>query len=400
MTHEGRQYRQRWAVLGIVYLCSLAFAATFQCLPPLLPRIINELNITHAEAGLLMSATSLLGVILCIPAGMLADRYGQRLLIISSLAAILAGQAVFALSGSLPALITGRLLAGAGAMTMTVMLPQLITHWFAGREIGIAMGVFNSGMPLGTIASLNILSLTGEVLGWRPSIWLAAVMPLLALIVFAHLLPKTKPMMEDTAPLRPHGGILAGIKSAGGQVWVLGAAWLFFNAGAVSFLTFTPDFLRSVGYSPASSGLITSAVMWSSLFISPLCGWLIDRYGRGRAMVAAAATVQCILVFLYPDLFPWALAVTISMGLVQPFIPAPVMALAPQVVRRERLGLGFGIISTCLNLGIIIGPWAAGFVRDFTGSYTASYAMMAFFLLLIMFTMLALRLPLKEAQKP
>jgi predicted MFS family arabinose efflux permease len=391
--------RRRWAVLGIVYLCSLAFAATLQCLPPLVPRIINELKLSHTEAGMLMSLTALPGIFLSIPAGMMADRYGNRLIVITSFIAILTGQTVFATGNSFAVLAAGRLIAGAGVMIMVMMLPPIITRWFAGREIGIAMGIFNTSMPVGTIAMLNILSITGVSPGWRGSVWLAALVPLFALLAFALLLPKPQKQPEGTSTAHQTGGLMTSIKTAGGSIWVLGLSWLLFNAGALSFLTFTPDFLQGKGYQPAEAGMTASAVMWSSIFISPLCGWLIDRYGRGRTMIAASSIILGSLIFFYPALFPAALAITFTMGLVQPFIPAPVMALAPQVVKPERLGFGFGVISTCLNLGIIIGPWAAGLARDLTGSYNSSYTLMAVSLAATSLTMLGLKLPRKEKRK-
>ncbi len=65
-------------MLGVIYLCMLSFTITQQAVPPNLPLIMQDLGLTHAEAGWLMSLVSVPALILAIPAGMLADRYGQR----------------------------------------------------------------------------------------------------------------------------------------------------------------------------------------------------------------------------------------------------------------------------------------------------------------------------------
>jgi MFS family permease len=85
------------------------------------------------------------------------------------------------------------------------------------------------------------------------------------------------------------------------------------------------------------------------------------------------------------------LLLMLCIGVVQAMVPTPIFALLPEVTSPERLGVSFGIISTCLNLGIMMGPAAAGFMRYATGSYQASYALMAGLAFLIPMVMLQLR---------
>ena len=84
-------------------------------------------------------------------------------------------------------------------------------------------------------------------------------------------------------------------------------------------------------------------------------------------------------------------AQTSRIGVAQAMVPPPIFALTPEVISPERLGLGFGIISTCLNLGIVVGPAAAGLLKDVTGSYQASYALMSGFALMITLLMIISR---------
>ena len=63
------------------------------------------------------------------------------------------GAVLFSYAGAVPILAISRIISGMGAMTIFVISPQIIAQWFAGGRMGIAMGVFNTGMPLGTILS-------------------------------------------------------------------------------------------------------------------------------------------------------------------------------------------------------------------------------------------------------
>ena len=52
------------------------------------------------------------------------------------------------------------------------------------------------------------------------------------------------------------------IKTLGMSIWLIGIAWMFFNAAALSMFTFTPDLLKRAGFSITTAGFLTSLVMW------------------------------------------------------------------------------------------------------------------------------------------
>ncbi len=393
-----KEARRRWIILGVVYLCFLAFAIILQSVPPVLSLIMAELKLSYAQGGLLMSLFALPGIVISIPVGMLADRYNQKTIGIVSFIFIIAGTVIFALGSSLPILVLGRVVSGVGGMTLLVLAPQLLSQWFAGRELGIAMGVFNTGVPVGTIFSLNFLSLLGERLGWRASVLLSAGLPLVALVIFA-LFFAPAPWRSRRTSSQPEG-FFRGIRLAGTSIWIVGAAWMLFNAAVISLFTFTPSFLKATGFSVASAGFVTSAVMWPALVLSPVVGYVIYKINRKRTIIAIGGLALAIFMMLVPTATGWILALMLLIGVAQTLVPAPIFALSPEVISPERLGLGFGIISTGLNLGIVAGPIAAGVIRDISGSYQASYALMAGFALLITLSMVILRWKQRQTPSP
>ena len=68
---------KRWLILVVLYTAMLIFALSYQSIPPVLGVIMSDLHLSHGQAGSLMSM-SLPGIIISIPAGMLADIYGYR----------------------------------------------------------------------------------------------------------------------------------------------------------------------------------------------------------------------------------------------------------------------------------------------------------------------------------
>jgi MFS family permease len=265
---------QRWVILGVVYLCMLSLAITLQSVPPVLSLILAELEFSHFQGGLLMSLFALPGIVVSIPAGLLADRYSQKAIGLTSLGLMIIGTAIFASGNSMAGLGLGRVISGLGAMTLGVLVTQLLAQWFAKREIGTAMGIFSTAMPLGTILSLNFLSLAAENLGWRLSIWITAGLPLVTLVIFALLFA---PAPERSKPASRPEGVWQDIKSAKRPVWKIGITWLLFNAAVISLFTFTPDLLRVSGFSLALAGFLTSALLWPALVVRQTIG----RYAIG-----------------------------------------------------------------------------------------------------------------------
>ena len=372
----------RWVILGIVYLSLLSGAIVFQSIPPILSLLIPDLGLSHTEAGLLMSLFALVAVFLSIPVGLLGDRYGAKSLIASCLGLTVAGTLVVATASSFPVLALGRVIAGAGAMSLFVAGSQLVSQWFAGRELGVASGIYTTALPVGTIVSLSTLGAVASAIGWRSSVLVGAALSAVALVLFVAL-HRPAPTIDNHHGNKPEGSPFSGLSHLGPPVWLLGATMTLFTAATISFVTFGPDYFVARGYGLQVAGFLAGFLMLLAPPISPLTGYLLDKLGHEEVIIGVgglliAAGIFAISTSAYsPILF---LAV-ISMG--NAIIPAPIYALPPRVLKPQYLGIGFGIVSTGTNLGIVVGPYVAGFARDATGSYQLSFYLMALFAMLV-----------------
>ena len=376
-------------MLGVAYLFLISFTFTLQAVPPVLSLIMADFELTHAQGGLLMSLFALPGIAIAIPAGMLTDRYGQKLIGTVSFLLAIGGTAIFASGISFPLLALGRIVSGVGAVTLSLLAPQILAQWFRGRELGIALGIFSTGLPLGSIISLNFLSLVGENMGWRTSIWLSAGLPVLALVLFLILFTPA-PETKEQVPSKPES-FLRNIRNAGISIWIIGAAWMMFNASMMSMFTFTPDFLTANGFSVASAGFVTGSSMWPPLVLSPVVGFVIHRVGLKRTIIVIGGGALTLFMALVPSSIGWIMALIMLIGAAQTLVPPPTFSLVPEVISPQKLGLGYGILAACQNVGILVGPATVGLVRDVSGSYQASYALMAGFALLVPVAIAVLR---------
>jgi predicted MFS family arabinose efflux permease len=336
-----------------------------------------------------MSFFALPGVIVCIPAGILADRFSQKKIGLISLVLLITGSAMFASGANFPVLALGRAISGIGSLTLVVIGPQLVVQWFTGHRLGTAMGILNTAFPIGTVLSLNILSIISSSWGWHTSIWISAGVSLVALVMFAWLYAPAPRVGRQ--PSLPSEGFFHSIQQAGTAIWLVAAAWMLYNASLISLHTFTPDLLRASGFSLASAGFVTSLVMFPAMILNPLVGYMVDKIGHKRVIISSGALAFAVLVVFVPWAGGLIPELMVFIGLAWILAPAPIFILAADAVSSKRLGLGYGILSACQNIGVLIGPAITGLLRDITGSYHASYAMMSGFVFMVIPTLYFLK---------
>jgi MFS family permease len=369
-------------ILILVYLSILAFTLIFQSIPPLLPFIFSELRLTYAQSGLLMSLFSLPGIFVSLLGGFAADRYGMRPLGAGCFLLMIGGTLLVGLGMNLPILWIGRIIAGIGGFTLSVFLPKLLSQWFQHKELGLAMGIYNTGVPMGSVICFGLFGKMGSSWGWRIPILLIGIYLLITLILFLILyrLPPSREM-EESKPF----SISKLLKEMGWPIWFVGFSWLWFNAAFTSFATFAPNLFIQKNYTIEQSGLLIGIPLLGSLFFSAPIGYLVDRFRHQEWFIGVGGIGLAVLTIFF-NFSPWFLLLVILMGIFSAMIPAPIYSLPPEMLKIKNVGLGFGVISTCSSIGLFVAPYLVGKVKDLTGSDNWSFALIsAFFFLITVF---------------
>lgn len=365
------------------YICMLVFAFTLQFLPPILPTLIVNFNLSHAQAGLLMSLFTLPAIFLAILAGLLSDRWGTYKVGLISLLIVIAGTLTFALSRTFVLAGIGRTIAGAGAVTLTIVAAKILSQWFHGREVGSAMGIYNTAMPVGSIICFSTFGKLAAQSGWRMPVFITAAVSLLGLTTFLILFRSAPDLSQREAQSKQDGRtIFSNVLHIAGLVWMVALCWLLFNAAVISFSTFAPDFFVSKGKTIGYAGFLTSLLMWGSLVLSPVIGRLIDKFnsngifiGVGGSMLAVSLVFVSRATSFIPPMAVMAVAVA--------FVPTPVFSYLSKNLPPKDLGVGFGILGMVSGMGMFFGPTLSGLIRDKTGSYEMTFLFLAALSLLI-----------------
>ena len=412
MGPSEKSERYRWTILITVYQSMLAFTLLFQSLPPILPLIVLKLHLTYAQSGLSMSLFALPGIFVSLLGGFLSDRYGMRPLGTSCFLLMIAGTLLVGLGRDIHILLSGRIIAGIGAFTLSILLPKLISQWFKDRELGLAMGIFNTAVPLGSVICFGLFGKMGSLWGWRVPILLTGAYSLIASIFFLryYQVPSSQKMEKDkplgfhsnsrlvgmnvfrhrSEDVTPHGslgrllgamGLHKSLQEIGFPIWGVGLSWLWFNAGMVSFSTFAPDLFLQKGYTIEQSGLLIGIPPLGSLFLSTPTGYLIDRFRHHGWLIGIGGVGLSLLTFCF-NFSSSYLMIVVLMGVFSGIIPSPIYSFVPAILRPKNMGLGFGIISTCSCIGIFLGPYLVGKTKDLTGSNHWGFILISFFFLL------------------
>src|SRR5688572_3858487 len=118
-----------------------------------------------------------------IPCGFFFDRFGPRRTVVGMLILATIGGVIFTLAPTWPALLTGRVLMGAGFGVMLIGSMVVITRWFPPDRFSTLTAFVMSIGLLGNLAATTPLAWASEAVGWRPAF--AAVVVFIAFATVA-----------------------------------------------------------------------------------------------------------------------------------------------------------------------------------------------------------------------
>ncbi len=357
---------RRWRVLASAMVSFFAVGMTFFAVPPLVDPLRAAFALSNLEIGLLMGAIAAPAIALSLPLGAALDRWPPRAAGLIGLAGMLVGAAAFAAAPAYGVLLAGRLVFGAGALLMNLLLARMIAVAFAGREVALAMGLFTGTYAAGMIVLFSVHPALERILGWRGEMATLAALVLVAIPLHAWAMPERVP--------RPAGAPAAGGRRTLPRALVaLGVAWMLYFVPFSALATFVPEW---AGGGPRGL-LLASIITWVALFGTPLAGALIDRTGRPTAWCAGGlALLAATLALMAAGALPAAAAMAL-VGAVASLVPPAFYSLPARLVAPERVGLAFGFITALSNLGTVLGPAAAGAIRDATPAWAPVWGTLA-----------------------
>jgi MFS family permease len=229
----------RWAILFAAFYTFVVFAFVFQLVPPLIESMTSTFDLRPSEEwlnGFLMSIVVIPGIFLALPAGKLVDKYGFKSIGLASTVLIVAGCLITSVANSFLMALSGRFVLGLGASFVVTGAPSLISEWFSKKDLGVAMGIYATNMPVATISAFFTASVLNLNYGWRYPFYIGTILAAMSVILFVFIV-KEGPLKRDEQTAQKLKPITA-LKNF--EIWKVGLVWIFFNATALAFLTWAP----------------------------------------------------------------------------------------------------------------------------------------------------------------
>lgn len=382
-------------ILGVVAV-SLSLRTLMTGLPPLLPRIREDLGLSSVWLGVLTTLPVLCMGLLAPAAARLGLRIGVARSISIAMVAVAVGNLARAFSGQVAALYLGTLCAGAGIALAGTLLPGLVKGFFPAGRAGLATGLQMLAMMGGAaVAAAVAVPLADAAGGWSLSLGFWGLVAVGGVLLW---LPVDRAVHRggdhDQHPPDTSHGLPWRSKTA----WLVAAflatqSWQFYSTLAWLSPTYADH-----GWDARDAGLLLSAFTGAQ-FVSGMVGpALTDRVGDWRVPLVGAAVCGLagqVGVWAAPDAAPWLWAVLLGTAQGAAFAIGMVLlvryAVSPAASARLT-AMAFLVSYTVASLG----PTAMGAVRDLSGSYSTIWLVLA----LLMVVQLGAALALHPARDP
>lgn len=333
-------------------------------LGPLAPFLGEQLHLSATQKGLL-TAIPLLGGSLFRPVlGVLGDRLGGRrtglLGLLLTLMPLLLGWRFAHTPGQLYFL---GLLLGISGASFAVALP-LAGRWYPPEYQGLVMGIAGAGNS-GTLIATLLAPRLAQKFGYANTFALAMLPVLLVLLLFA-LLAKDSPRQGKAPAWRDFASVLRESDTA----WFC-FFYCFTFGGFVGLASFLTVFFHDqYGLAKVLAGDFTTIVVLAGSFLRPIGGWLSDKIGGFRLLLALLATlsISFFAVGTLPPLRFEVVLLLLTMGMLGMGNGA-VFQLAPQRF-PERIGILTGLVGAAGGFGGFLLPSLLGATKDRTGQYS------------------------------
>jgi len=362
-------------------LATVAFTVSFYAwslLGPLGPDLDDELGLSEFETSAMVAVPVLLGSLMRIPLGWLTDRHGGRrvfslLLAFTPLPLIALALFHDALA---PILLFGFLLGFAGA-SFAVGVP-FVNGWYPPERQGYALGVYGVGMGGTTVAGLTAPSIADEW-GLAAPFWVAVALVVATLVAFVLVARDAPHPAAAGGGARPGMFAALGVFRSSGRAWALTLFYFMAFGGFVAMFLYLPKLLTGVhDLSQSDAGARAAGFALLAVVARPTGGWLSDRIGAARVLLASfigVTVLALVLAAAYESMVPLTIAcltIAVALGLGT----GAVFKLVPEWF-PDRVGSVTGVVGAAGGLGGFFPPLVMGVVKGATGGYALGFVLMA-----------------------
>ena len=364
-------------IAAVTILMGIMFSASNNQATPAMTTIMKYFGIGNGMAGGLITATTVVGVIMALPGGGICAKYGTRKLGLVSICCCLAGNILGFFSGSFGMLLAAQVVQGIGFAMSGIIGPALISEIFPPEKRGLPMGLWSCYVGVGTMYIMNMANLVlkaDDPASWK-NVWLltSAALVLVLVLFWIFVRPPKREGNGGTTGQPESVSLVSGLKNK--RVWILGIIMFAYSFGVCVTSLFMSNYCQNrLGMELAAANSTVSVFSLGMIIGGVLAGVVLNRFRRFYhilLLASCATTAAVTVVFLCPEMV--LVPVLAVCGICVAFVPPTLFSLASVESASPQLtGITMGVIAFGNSLATV-GTTIQGTVIDAAG-WTAAAA--------------------------
>tara|TARA_Y100000590_G_scaffold31427_4_gene34807 strand:- start:6477 stop:7679 length:1203 start_codon:yes stop_codon:yes gene_type:complete len=337
----------------------------FVIIVPLLPLIQSDpdLLLSYTEAGLFKSVYAASSVVLQIPAGYLATKFGEFWLLIFGNVWVGIGLIGMALTSGYFLLLLLALVAGFGGGTQHPLATSLVSKIYDSNGRSTAVGFVNFAGDIGKLLAPLLSLLCVARFGWRGTLRIVGLFGLVNMVVLATIRPWIK-LGGDVRNEFQDVNIDKREKTDLASFGTIGSIGFIDSGIRSAALAFLPFILKDKGLVDNQIFIMLTFLLAGGALGKFLCGWLDDRYGS-MFLIWATKFITAVLL-VYTLFVPSALLIPLMfvLGIGLNGTSSVLYSLVSLFITSKNRSVGYGYYYTITESGGTLAPILFGIVAD------------------------------------
>ena len=373
MADESRRPFITLCVIGLFCFFSYNLVRT-----PVLPLLAADLGASPELIGLIVSVSTITGIFIKLPAGVVADLIGRRKILIAAVVIFAVMPLAYVFVDRTGELLMVRSIHGL-ATALFAPVAMAMVAGFMPQKRGETLGWYFSSTQLGKLLGPMAGGALLGLVGFPPLFIICTLVGIIPLVLVMSL-PATAPARDPAGGpewstarfLEDLKGVVTDLK-----VLVISLAEAVQMLAAGALMAFLPVYGLHVGLSFMEVGLLFGAQGGSALISKPLVGKISDRVGR-RPMIIAGLFISAAAFPLIAETgqFAQLLFLAAVFGLGEAIVISSTSALVADTRKNRPLGAAMGAYGTIMDAGHALGPILAGVLIGSLG-YQAAFRIIA-----------------------
>ncbi|MBE0615473.1 MAG: MFS transporter [Burkholderiales bacterium] len=359
-------------------------------------------GLSFAQVGLLKTLYSGSMAALQVPASLLAERVGERVLLALGTLVAAAGFLFAGWTGGFLGLGLCLMLSGAGASVQHPLASTLTSRVFEGAQLRTALGTYNFSGDVGKVLVPALCAALLAVIDWHAVTSLMGVLGLVGALAIWFAVPRALPRTASeaaAAEAQSVAGAQAGAKSTlmNRGFISLSAIGVIDSATRMGFLTLLPFVLIAKGASVTQTGFALSLTFAGGAAGKFICGMIAARAGVLRTTILTELATAAGIVALLPLSLEYSMLLLPVVGVALNGTSSVLYGTVAELVPGARRARAFGVFYT-LTIGAgAVSPALYGLVGDHIG-VPRTFLVIAALVLLVLPLTLGLRAALRPVQ--